>query len=134
MNVHILKVLLYTLLIILGFYFLLSAIAVLWIEFVREVRWCWEECQTLPRMSAHGSIDLSTCLINQKLHMVVIHNIAFQIHYFWMAASKYQILNAETHGYSKCFLHLRFSFFFFTLNFLYGVRGVHVSLMSKRRK
>jgi len=51
--------------------FSLSAISVLWIEFVREVRWCWEESQPLPRMAPNGSIDLSTCLINQKLQMVI---------------------------------------------------------------
>ena len=54
------------------FYLCWSAISVLWVEFVREVRWCWEELQPLPRMPANGSIDLSTCLINQKLHMVII--------------------------------------------------------------
>ncbi|TKY56514.1 Rab3 GTPase-activating protein catalytic subunit [Spatholobus suberectus] len=48
----------------------MRAIAVLWIEFVREVRWCWEESQLIPRMPANGSIDLSTCLINQKLQML----------------------------------------------------------------
>ncbi|KAI3458892.1 hypothetical protein Pfo_015555 [Paulownia fortunei] len=50
----------------------IRAIAVLWIEFVREVRWCWEELQPLPRMPANGTIDLSTCLINQRLHMLAI--------------------------------------------------------------
>ncbi|ESW18813.1 hypothetical protein PHAVU_006G072400 [Phaseolus vulgaris] len=50
----------------------IRAIAVLWIEFVREVRWCWEESQLLPRMPTNGSIDLSTCLINQKLQMLAI--------------------------------------------------------------
>ncbi|KAL2333006.1 hypothetical protein Fmac_014219 [Flemingia macrophylla] len=50
----------------------IRAIAVLWIEFVREVRWCWEESQLLPRMPANGSIDLSTCLINQKLQLIAI--------------------------------------------------------------
>ncbi|XP_057428857.1 uncharacterized protein LOC130722215 isoform X3 [Lotus japonicus] len=50
----------------------IRAIAVLWIEFVREVRWCWEESQPLPRMPANGTIDLSTCLINQKLQMLAI--------------------------------------------------------------
>ncbi|KAK7305454.1 hypothetical protein VNO77_43360 [Canavalia gladiata] len=50
----------------------IRAIAVLWIEFVREVRWCWEESQLLPRMPANGTIDLSTCLINQKLQMLAI--------------------------------------------------------------
>ncbi|KAM7258011.1 hypothetical protein ACFE04_013752 [Oxalis oulophora] len=48
------------------------AIAVLWIEFVREVNWCWEETQPLPKMPANGSVDLSTCLINQKLQMLAI--------------------------------------------------------------
>ncbi|KAJ6409352.1 hypothetical protein OIU84_008946 [Salix udensis] len=28
----------------------IRAIAVLWIEFIREVRWCWEESQPLPKM------------------------------------------------------------------------------------
>ncbi|XP_047170869.1 rab3 GTPase-activating protein catalytic subunit isoform X3 [Vigna umbellata] len=50
----------------------IRAIAALWIEFVREVRWCWEESQLLPRMPTNGSIDLSTCLINQKLQMLAI--------------------------------------------------------------
>ncbi|XP_011003571.1 PREDICTED: rab3 GTPase-activating protein catalytic subunit isoform X2 [Populus euphratica] len=50
----------------------IRAIAVLWIEFIREVRWCWEESQPLPKMQANGSIDLSTCLINQKLQMLAI--------------------------------------------------------------
>ncbi|XP_051143274.1 uncharacterized protein LOC127259743 isoform X2 [Andrographis paniculata] len=50
----------------------IRAIAVLWIEFVREVCWCWEESQPLPRMPATGRIDLSTCLINQKLQMLAI--------------------------------------------------------------
>ncbi|XP_020273747.1 rab3 GTPase-activating protein catalytic subunit isoform X2 [Asparagus officinalis] len=47
----------------------IRAIATLWIEFVREVRWCWEESQPLPRMSTDSSIDLSTCLVHQKLQM-----------------------------------------------------------------
>ncbi|MED6179625.1 hypothetical protein PIB30_002450 [Stylosanthes scabra] len=47
----------------------IRAISVLWLEFVREVRWCWEESQLLPRMPTKGPIDLYTCLINQKLHM-----------------------------------------------------------------
>ncbi|XP_061353465.1 uncharacterized protein LOC133298227 [Gastrolobium bilobum] len=50
----------------------IRAIAVLWLEFVREVRWYWEESQLLPRMPANGSIDLSTCLIYQKLQMLAI--------------------------------------------------------------
>ncbi|KAJ8769810.1 hypothetical protein K2173_007670 [Erythroxylum novogranatense] len=50
----------------------IRAIAVLWIEFIREVRWCWEESQPLPKMLPNGSIDLSTCLINQKLQMLAI--------------------------------------------------------------
>uniref|UniRef100_A0A7N0RFL3 Rab3 GTPase-activating protein catalytic subunit n=1 Tax=Kalanchoe fedtschenkoi TaxID=63787 RepID=A0A7N0RFL3_KALFE len=47
----------------------IRAVALLWIEFVREVRWCWEELQPLPKMPVSGSIDLSTCLIYQKLQM-----------------------------------------------------------------
>ncbi|KAM0044701.1 putative Rab3 GTPase-activating protein catalytic subunit [Helianthus debilis subsp. tardiflorus] len=50
----------------------IRAIAVLWIEFIREVRWCWEESQPLPRMPVNGTIDLSTCLVNQKLQMLAI--------------------------------------------------------------
>lgn len=50
----------------------IHAIAMLWVEFVREVRWCWEESQQLPKMPPNGSIDLSTCLINQKLQMLAI--------------------------------------------------------------
>ncbi|KAI3470561.1 hypothetical protein Pfo_027224 [Paulownia fortunei] len=50
----------------------IRAIGVLWIEFAREVRWCWEESQPLPRMPANDTINLSTCLINQKLHMLAV--------------------------------------------------------------
>ncbi|KAG4206758.1 hypothetical protein ERO13_A03G026800v2 [Gossypium hirsutum] len=50
----------------------LEAIAVLWIEFVQEIRWHWEESQPLPKIPANGSIDLATCLINQKLQMLAI--------------------------------------------------------------
>ncbi|KAK9065956.1 hypothetical protein SSX86_015358 [Deinandra increscens subsp. villosa] len=50
----------------------IRAIAVLWIEFIREVRWCWEESQPLPRMRSNDTIDLSTCLVNQKLQMLAI--------------------------------------------------------------
>ncbi|KAG7606548.1 Rab3 GTPase-activating protein catalytic subunit [Arabidopsis thaliana x Arabidopsis arenosa] len=50
----------------------IRAIAFLWIEFVHEVRWCWEETQPLPKMPIDGSIDLSSCLINQKLHLLAI--------------------------------------------------------------
>nr|CAD1841900.1 unnamed protein product [Ananas comosus var. bracteatus] len=51
----------------------IRAIAVLWIEFVREVRWCWEESEPLPRMSSNvSSIDLSACLVHQKLQMLAV--------------------------------------------------------------
>ncbi|CAN1843427.1 Rab3 GTPase-activating protein catalytic subunit [Linum perenne] len=50
----------------------MRAISVLWIEFIREVRWCWEELQPLPKVQVNGSIDLATCLINQKLQMLAI--------------------------------------------------------------
>ncbi|KMT05404.1 hypothetical protein BVRB_7g175320 isoform C [Beta vulgaris subsp. vulgaris] len=47
----------------------IRAIAMLWIEFVREVRWCWEESQPLPKIQVNDTIDLSSCLIHQKLQM-----------------------------------------------------------------
>ncbi|CAI0399895.1 unnamed protein product [Linum tenue] len=50
----------------------IRAIAVLWVEFTREVRWCWEESQPLPKVQVNGSIDLATCLVNQKLQMLAI--------------------------------------------------------------
>ncbi|KAK7321376.1 hypothetical protein VNO77_31967 [Canavalia gladiata] len=50
----------------------IQAIAILWIEFVREVRWCWKESQLIPRMPANSLIDLFTCLINQKLQMLAV--------------------------------------------------------------
>ncbi|XP_042446825.1 rab3 GTPase-activating protein catalytic subunit-like [Zingiber officinale] len=50
----------------------IHAIASLWIEFVREIRWCWDESQPLPNMPKDSSIDLSTCLIHQKLQMLAI--------------------------------------------------------------
>jgi hypothetical protein len=52
--------------------FVMSAISVLWIDFVREIRWCWEESERLPRMKSTSSIDLSACLIHQKLQMVLV--------------------------------------------------------------
>ncbi|VAH89924.1 unnamed protein product [Triticum turgidum subsp. durum] len=50
----------------------IRAIAVLWIDFVREIRWCWEESERLPRMKTTSSIDLSACVIHQKLQMLAI--------------------------------------------------------------
>ncbi|KAK3151332.1 hypothetical protein QOZ80_3AG0244510 [Eleusine coracana subsp. coracana] len=50
----------------------IRAIAVLWIDFVREIRWCWEESEVLPRMKSNSCIDLSSCLIHQKLQMLAI--------------------------------------------------------------
>ncbi|XP_074589506.1 uncharacterized protein LOC141845330 isoform X2 [Curcuma longa] len=50
----------------------IRAVASLWIEFVREVRWCWDEAQPWPNMLKGSTIDLSTCLIHQKLQMLAI--------------------------------------------------------------
>uniref|UniRef100_A0ACD5XKJ0 Uncharacterized protein n=1 Tax=Avena sativa TaxID=4498 RepID=A0ACD5XKJ0_AVESA len=50
----------------------IRAISVLWIDFVREIRWCWEESEQLPRMKNTSSIDLCACLIHQKLQMLAI--------------------------------------------------------------
>ena len=57
------------------FLIFMSSYCLLWIEFVREICWCWEESQPLPQRLANGVIDLSTCLGNHKLHMVIIHNL-----------------------------------------------------------
>lgn len=55
-----------------------TAIAVLWIEFVREVRWCWDEGLRLPRVYVNGSPDLETCLLHQKLQLVMSNFIWLQ--------------------------------------------------------
>eukprot|EP00026_Physarum_polycephalum_P000903 Phypoly_transcript_00904.p1 GENE.Phypoly_transcript_00904~~Phypoly_transcript_00904.p1 ORF type:complete len:1018 (+),score=223.88 Phypoly_transcript_00904:209-3262(+) len=47
----------------------LPAIALLWIEFVKEVRWCWEHCVPLPQTPV-THVDPSACLIYQKLQML----------------------------------------------------------------
>ena len=57
------------------FLIFMSSYCLLWIEFVGEICWCQEESQPLPQRLANGVIDLSTCLVNQKLHMVIIHNL-----------------------------------------------------------
>ncbi|MCO5577157.1 hypothetical protein L7F22_030981 [Adiantum nelumboides] len=49
----------------------ICAISALWIEFVREVRWCWEELQPLPRMfQEEKSPSFDTCLVHQKLELL----------------------------------------------------------------
>lgn len=48
----------------------ISAISVLWIEFVREVHWYWEELQPLPRISQDEIPNFDTCLIHQKLQLL----------------------------------------------------------------
>ncbi|KAJ4793115.1 Rab3 GTPase-activating protein catalytic subunit [Rhynchospora pubera] len=50
----------------------IRAIAVLWIDFVREIRWYWEESEPLPKVSSNGTIDLSCCILHQKLQMLAI--------------------------------------------------------------
>lgn len=48
----------------------LAAIAVLWMSFVREVRYCWDEAEALPGVAPDEPPDLSTCLLQQKLQLV----------------------------------------------------------------
>ncbi|XP_024357806.1 uncharacterized protein [Physcomitrium patens] len=48
----------------------IRAIAVLWIEFVREVRLFWDEGDRLPRMALDATPDPSTCLMHQKLQLL----------------------------------------------------------------
>ncbi|KAL2636313.1 hypothetical protein R1flu_007792 [Riccia fluitans] len=50
----------------------IRAISDLWLEFVREIRFCWDECQPLPRVSPEDSPDLRTCLLHQKLQMLAV--------------------------------------------------------------
>ncbi|KAL3677503.1 hypothetical protein R1sor_027451 [Riccia sorocarpa] len=50
----------------------IRAISELWLEFVREIRFCWDECQQLPRVSPEDSPDLRTCLLHQKLQMLAV--------------------------------------------------------------
>ncbi|KAJ6835674.1 rab3 GTPase-activating protein catalytic subunit isoform X1 [Iris pallida] len=71
----------------------IRAIAALWIEFVREVRWCWEESQSLPRMPTDSGIDLTTCLVHQKLQMLAI------------CIGKKKLLERELHSGSESKVH-----------------------------
>ncbi|KAG0553821.1 hypothetical protein KC19_12G042000 [Ceratodon purpureus] len=48
----------------------IRAIAVLWIEFVREVRLFWNEGDRLPRMALDSPPDPTTCLLHQKLQLL----------------------------------------------------------------
>jgi hypothetical protein len=56
----------------------LRYIALLWAEFVTEVRWFWEQGILLPRMPPapkgpdKEAIDMSSCLIDQKLQLLNI--------------------------------------------------------------
>jgi len=47
----------------------LKALSLLWSEFVKEVRWHWENSILMPNVS-FDFIDLNHCLIHQKLQMV----------------------------------------------------------------
>lgn len=38
---------------------------------MREIRWYWEESEPLPRVPGNGTIDLSSCILHQKLQMVL---------------------------------------------------------------
>ncbi|CAI9292662.1 unnamed protein product [Lactuca saligna] len=49
-----------------------KAISVLESLLIREVRWCWEESQPLPRMPTKAAIDLSTSLVHKNLQMNVV--------------------------------------------------------------
>ncbi|CAM6128265.1 unnamed protein product [Calypogeia fissa] len=50
----------------------IRAISELWLEFVREVRFCWDECQPLPRVSPDEPPDLAACLLHQKLQLLAM--------------------------------------------------------------
>ena len=42
---------------------------VLWVEFGQQMR-CWDEGLWLPKVYVDGSLDLETCILHQKLHLV----------------------------------------------------------------
>lgn len=46
----------------------LESLCSLWVEFVRALRDCWEGAKELPLVE--GDVDLSSCLLNQKLQML----------------------------------------------------------------
>ncbi|GBG62805.1 hypothetical protein CBR_g32390 [Chara braunii] len=50
----------------------IRAIAVLWLDFVRELRFYWEEGVQLPRLPSTGPPDLGCCLLHQKLQMLAL--------------------------------------------------------------
>jgi len=43
--------------------------ALVWLEFVKELRWHWEERVQIPAV-ATAQIDYNSCLLYQKLQMV----------------------------------------------------------------
>eukprot|EP01112_Ceratiomyxa_fruticulosa_P015409 TRINITY_DN4525_c0_g1_i1.p1 TRINITY_DN4525_c0_g1~~TRINITY_DN4525_c0_g1_i1.p1 ORF type:complete len:1040 (-),score=265.36 TRINITY_DN4525_c0_g1_i1:132-3251(-) len=54
----------------------LPAIALIWIEFVKEIRWYWEHSIPIPRIPlptasvSNSMVDLDCCLLYQKLQML----------------------------------------------------------------
>eukprot|EP01117_Protostelium_nocturnum_P015229 TRINITY_DN5880_c0_g1_i5.p1 TRINITY_DN5880_c0_g1~~TRINITY_DN5880_c0_g1_i5.p1 ORF type:complete len:829 (+),score=172.70 TRINITY_DN5880_c0_g1_i5:706-3192(+) len=49
----------------------LKGLALFWKEFLKEVRWCWEQKISLPNVNSE-QIDLRSCLIYQKLQLLNI--------------------------------------------------------------
>lgn len=93
-----------------------AAIAIMWIEFVREVRLFWDEGDRLPRMALDAPPDPGTCLIHQKLQLVwklhpVFISIWFQTlcvtHASYVIAFRYAILfsliQMELHSLASSF-------------------------------
>ena len=58
----------------------LKALSLLWSEFVKEVRWHWENSILMPNVS-FDFIDLNHCLIHQKLQMV--HSIPKLVEWYY---------------------------------------------------
>ncbi|KAJ1487696.1 hypothetical protein T484DRAFT_1785772, partial [Baffinella frigidus] len=61
----------------------LKSVAMLWSEFVSEIRWFWEQCIPIPRLPAvpraegggigvggAAGLDMECCLVHQKLQLL----------------------------------------------------------------
>lgn len=46
-----------------------GTMAMLWLEFLREIRWHWDNAVTIARL-AHALPDFSCCIIHQKLQQI----------------------------------------------------------------
>lgn len=76
----------------------ICAISVLWIDFVRDVRWCWDEMQPLPRLSQEENPNFDTCLVHQKLQLLAacIKRKSQERHFYSGTSIKNSLINDST--------------------------------------